>query len=216
MGDRGFELTHSFSSAPSWREHALSTLLAIGGGWSWSLCFEAEERGWLAWVALAPLLMLLERRNGVRWALLFGVVYWSAALPWIVTTLASFGGMPVSVARLIFVVLVCYLAIDIVLFAWIGRFLLRASPEWGWLGLPGDSAFAFDGRLFEIKWQSALERPCRPCHSRSPRLGLFCRIAGGMAGCLDGQRCDASRRCGGFGAGWRRWDLGLQPWRAAI
>ena len=67
MGDRGLELTADSSRLVSRREHAVSALLAIGGGVAWSLCFEAEERGWLAWVALVPLMLLLERRHAVRW-----------------------------------------------------------------------------------------------------------------------------------------------------
>ncbi len=113
-----------------------SALLAIIGGFSWAWCFGPESRWLLPWVALAPLILLLGRRRAFLWGWLHGTVSWLFALPWLIETVHTFGGLPLSLSRGLFVLLALYLGLDHGLFAWLGQRLVRRGGPLAWLGVP--------------------------------------------------------------------------------
>lgn len=106
---------------------ALPALLAIGGGLAWALCFQADPRSWLAWVALAPLVALVYRPRAAFWGFVYGLVYWLASLPWIATTVSTFGGLPTAVGVLALLLLAGWLSIETALLAALGRRWLLAG-----------------------------------------------------------------------------------------
>jgi apolipoprotein N-acyltransferase len=68
----------------------------------------------LAWVALAPLLVALQRtsvRDGFLLGLLTGFVYFTGTLYWITNVMAVYGGLNAAVAVLVNVLLIAYLAL---------------------------------------------------------------------------------------------------------
>ena len=76
------------------RELATSATLALAGGVLWALCFTAEERLLLPWVALVPLVALATRRRAFWWGWLHGVAFWGGSLPWLIDTVVIHGGLP--------------------------------------------------------------------------------------------------------------------------
>ncbi len=72
------------------------------------------DQGWLAFVALVPLLVAIQgaawRRAGVL-GFVAGLVFWLATIPWIVPTMVRYGGLPWPLAGLILLALVGYLAL---------------------------------------------------------------------------------------------------------
>ncbi|MEM6796109.1 MAG: apolipoprotein N-acyltransferase [Acidobacteriota bacterium] len=130
MGHRGLQLIERLLAespdgqpSPGW----VSPLLAVVGGVGWGLCFGIEPREGWAFFALAPLVVLLPRRRGVLWAWVFSWVSWLVAMPWIATTLETFGALPRALAVVLGALLAAYLALDIVLFAWLARRVMRRS-----------------------------------------------------------------------------------------
>lgn len=102
--------------------------LAVGGGWIWSLQFEAEALRWSPWLALIPLLLLLESKRPGRWSWVYGAVFWVAAIPWIVPTLVDYGAIPVALAWPLMIGVGFYLGSYWALFGWVGaRFWQRGG-----------------------------------------------------------------------------------------
>jgi apolipoprotein N-acyltransferase len=114
-----------------WRTAAW-LLLAACGGLLWAAQFATEPFTVAPWLALAPLVVLLggPRPGWLAW--LHGVVYWLAAIPWIVPTLITYGGIATWLAWLLLVLLAAYLAIFWGLFGWLGARLWRGG---GWASL---------------------------------------------------------------------------------
>ena len=118
---------------------------ALGGGlqtlaWPWP--------GWwpLCFVALVPLIVVIEGRSGQRafacgW--IYGLALSLTSLPWLVDVLAIYGGLGWGPGWLIFLLLAAYLALYPAFFAWL--ISLRAAGFlgglWGW-SLAGAGAWA--------------------------------------------------------------------------
>jgi apolipoprotein N-acyltransferase len=110
---------------------------ALFGGALWGLCFAAEGFLWAPWVALAPLMLLLARRDAVRLGFLFGFASWLTALPWIAPTLVTFGGLSPWLAWPLLALLTAYLALFVATFAWLAAPVWRRAEPWlALLGLP--------------------------------------------------------------------------------
>jgi apolipoprotein N-acyltransferase len=98
---------------------------AAAGGAVWALQFEAREMTVAPWVALVPLLLLLGAPRPGWLAYLYGWVYWMVAIPWIVPTLITFGGLPEALSWLLMGAAAAYLAVYMALFGALGARLWR-------------------------------------------------------------------------------------------
>lgn len=110
--------------------------IAILGGLAWAACFQAEPRSWLAWIAFAPLVMLLGRPRAPLWGALWGLTAWLAMVPWIAPTLETFGGLSSWLAWPLVVLLAAVLGAEGAVFAWLGARCWRRSDGWPLVVLP--------------------------------------------------------------------------------
>lgn len=91
------------------RDPVVSAALAVGGGVCWGVCFGIAPPFGLAFLALVPLASLAFRRRAGWWGGVHGTVAWLVALPWIVPTLRSFGGIPTPGAVGLLLLMAAYL-----------------------------------------------------------------------------------------------------------
>ena len=109
-----------------------SLLLSIVSGFLWGLCFQAPTASRLAagfahflpWVALVPLLLALGGRRAWLSGWLQGTVAWVVAIPWILPTLTTYGGLPMGVAA------ACLLGLAAFLGSYHAVFAALAAPIW--------------------------------------------------------------------------------------
>ncbi len=103
----------------------------------WAACFGRNGFLFLPWVALCPLMLLLDRRRAPLWGFLHGLATWLVAIPWIAPTISTFGELPGWLGNLLLVLLCSYLALHHSLFAWLALGPWKAR-SWvtGMLGLP--------------------------------------------------------------------------------
>lgn len=118
----------------------LPFLLALLSGALWAFPFAARPAPVAAWLALAPLFLLIDRagsgRAAFRLGWLHGVGFWLASVYWIAPTLRTFGGISWPVAGILVVALAAYLGLFTAFFALAGRRLWKAGGWPAWLGLP--------------------------------------------------------------------------------
>jgi apolipoprotein N-acyltransferase len=107
------------------RSRLLWLLLAAGGGVLWGLCFGRVPLGLGAWLALAPLPLLLGHRRPAALAFLHGLASWETGLYWIVPTLRQYGSLSLPVAVLLTSILAAFLALFHAVFGWLGAPLWR-------------------------------------------------------------------------------------------
>ena len=109
------------------------------------LSFPPGDLGWLAFVALVPLLLALRgaaARDAMRLGFVTGVVFFGGLLPWLIAVMTRYGGLWHVTSAAILVLLVAYLALYVMLFAAIvaaglrrtGPMALLAAP-FVWVGL---------------------------------------------------------------------------------
>jgi apolipoprotein N-acyltransferase len=111
-------------------------LFALGGGLLWALCFGRQTLPLASWLALGPLIVLLDRRRSWLLGWLHGVAYWLLAIPWIRPTLETYGGLPTWLAAASLLLLCLYLGAYHALFAALGRPLWRRGGIVAMAGLP--------------------------------------------------------------------------------
>jgi apolipoprotein N-acyltransferase len=114
----------------------LWSILAVAGGWAWAAQFGARPYVLAPWFALAPLLLLLGSPWPARLGLLHGFAFWVAAIPWIASTLITYGQLAPWLGWLLFLLLAAYLALYWAAFAAIGARLWRRGGWVALLGLP--------------------------------------------------------------------------------
>ena len=106
--------------------------LALLSGALLALSFPGSgDRGWLAFVALVPLLAAVEGADWPRAARLgftAGLMFWVATMPWIAETLIRYGALPWPLSLLILLALASYLALYTAAFC---AALSRVSAERG-------------------------------------------------------------------------------------
>ncbi len=89
-------------------------LSALSGGLLAAAFPGTGDQGWLAFGALVPLLMAIEgsswRRAG-ELGFVAGLVFWLVTIPWVAGTMVRYGGLPWTLAGLILLALVGYLAL---------------------------------------------------------------------------------------------------------
>ena len=104
---------------------ALTSLLLV-------LSFPHADLGWLAFVALVPLLLALRGsapREGARLGFLAGVVFFGGLLAWLTGVMTRYGGLSVVAGAAILALLVAYLSVYVALFAAIvAAAVERAGP----------------------------------------------------------------------------------------
>jgi apolipoprotein N-acyltransferase len=103
-------------------------LLAASGGVLWGLCFGKDPLSLAAWIALAPLVLLLSAPRPGRLGWVHGYAAWMTGLYWIVPTLQTYGGIALPVAIALTSLLAAYLALFHAVFAWLGSKIWR---RWG-------------------------------------------------------------------------------------
>jgi len=103
-------------------------LFAAAAGILAALTMPGFGAPWLAYVALVPLFLALERGAGFLAGLLFGLAFFALDLRWILTLTRFNPLLPLG-----FVALVLYLAIPFGLFGVLMRWRARRHETWAWL-----------------------------------------------------------------------------------
>lgn len=114
--------------------------LSAISGILFALAFPDVAQGWLAFLALAPLLVAIQRANGTREAVLYGwisqTVAWLIMVPWVVRVMSHYGGLPRIIGILLFVAMSLFLGLYGALFALIVRRLRLGLAFTPWLLVP--------------------------------------------------------------------------------
>jgi len=114
---------------------ASGLLLSLLSGCLLFLAFPPADQGWLAFVALLPLLaaaIAATPRAAAVYGLTCGAAFFSLLLHWLVGVMSRYGGLALAVAIPIFALLVIYLAAYLAAFA---ALVAAATARWGWRGL---------------------------------------------------------------------------------
>jgi apolipoprotein N-acyltransferase len=129
-------------------------ILAMASGLLLTLAFPKTDQGWLAWVALVPLLLALRRSaltSGFALGMLFGMVHYFGLVHWTVHTMHLYGKLPVGQAVVILILLAGYLSLYPGVFcaalAWLHpspKQLLVLGPIM-WIGLEMVRTWLFTG-----------------------------------------------------------------------
>ena len=115
-------------------------LLAILSGVLFALAFPDYAIGWLAFVALVPLLVALVRARSWREAVLLGwlsqTVAWLMMVPWVVRVMSHYGGLPYAIGVAIFVAMCIFLGLYGALFAFLVWRIRPGESFLRWLAVP--------------------------------------------------------------------------------
>jgi apolipoprotein N-acyltransferase len=118
----------------------LRFLLAITTGVLFALAFPSTGQGWLAFVALAPLLVAVVRAASVREAFFLGwaamATAWLIMVPWVVRVMSHYGGLPYAVGVALLVAMALYLGLFGALFAAVVKRLRLGTRFAPWLLVP--------------------------------------------------------------------------------
>ena len=116
----------------------LALSLLSGALFAWS--FPDVAQGWLAFVALAPLLIAVVRARTNREGVLLGwaamTTAWLIMVPWVVRVMSHYGGLPYAAGVAIFVAMAVTLGLYGALFTWIVRRLRLGERFAPWLLVP--------------------------------------------------------------------------------
>ncbi|HVG25827.1 MAG TPA: apolipoprotein N-acyltransferase [Thermoanaerobaculia bacterium] len=115
-------------------------LLAITSGALFAFAFPNVAQGWLAFVALAPLLVAVIRAPHSKEAFFLGwssqTAAWLLMVPWVVRVMSHYGGLPYVVGVLLFVAMALILGLYGGLFAFIVKRLGLSARFVPWLAVP--------------------------------------------------------------------------------
>ena len=118
----------------------LTRLLAIGlTGLLHPLCFPHFDLGWLAWIVLVPLHLIIEKaepKNAFRYGWLAGTIAFTGTITWVITAMNQYGQVPFVVSALLMLLLATYLGLFVGAYAWGYTRLHNWHPGWLWLGAP--------------------------------------------------------------------------------
>ena len=118
----------------------LRFLLALTSGALLACSFPNVAQGWLAFIALAPLLVALVRARGNREAFFLGwaglTAAWMIMVPWVVQVMSRYGGLPDAVGVLIFVAMALVLGLYGGLFGFLVKRLRLGQRFLPWLAVP--------------------------------------------------------------------------------
>ncbi len=113
-------------------------ILSITGAGLLTLSFPKADQGWLAWFALAPLLLAIRHantKNAFYLGGVFGLVHNLSLVYWTVHTMHQYGNIPVFQSVIILILLAAYLALFPGMFAALLAWL-RPGPGWMPLAAP--------------------------------------------------------------------------------
>jgi apolipoprotein N-acyltransferase len=118
----------------------IAFLLAILSGLLFAWSFPSVAQGWLAFVALAPLLVAIVRAKSTRHAFVLGwaaqTTAWLVMVPWVVRVMSHYGGLPYAAGVAIFIAMSLYLGLYGALFAAIVHRLRLGMAFLPWLLVP--------------------------------------------------------------------------------
>lgn len=118
----------------------LRLLLSASSGVLFALAFPDTGIGWLAFLALAPLLVSVVRATGTREAFFHGwiamTVAWLMMVPWVVRVMSHYGGLPYLTGVAIFAALSILLGLYGALFAVLVKRLNLGARFLPWLVVP--------------------------------------------------------------------------------
>lgn len=120
-------------------------LLAALSGGLLVLAFPTPDIGWLAFVALVPLLWALQGQTPVRafyLGALAGLLFYLASMSWVTNSMTAYGGVPFAVSAVALFILAAYLSLYLGAFAmgvsWMANIpwpLNLLAPPALWIGL---------------------------------------------------------------------------------
>jgi len=118
----------------------LRFLLSITSGILFALAFPNAAIGWLAFIALLPLLIAVARARGAWEAFFHGWISqwiaWLMMVPWVIRVMSHYGGLPKTVGILIFAAMAMILGLYGGLFAAIVKRLRLGVRFTPWLLIP--------------------------------------------------------------------------------
>jgi apolipoprotein N-acyltransferase len=118
----------------------LPLLLAVLSGLLFAWSFPGVAQGWLAFFAMAPLLVAIVRAKNTRQAFLLGWIAhttsWLVMVPWVVRVMSHYGGLPYAAGVAIFVAMALYLGLYGGVFAAIVQRLRLGVAFLPWLLVP--------------------------------------------------------------------------------
>ena len=119
---------------------------AAAGGVLWGLCFGRDPWLLVPWAALVPLVLLLSlpRRLSLAAAWVHGMATWLTAVPWLLHTLTTFGGLPGWLGAVLLLLLAAYLGSYHLAFVAFGRIIWRLGP--------GAVLFALPALWVSLEW----------------------------------------------------------------
>ncbi|WP_447964555.1 apolipoprotein N-acyltransferase [Nitrospira sp. Ecomares 2.1] len=125
-------------SFPSRRAGALFFALAFIGILH-PLSFPPFDLGWLAWLVLIPLHMIihdLPPRRALFYGWLAGTIAFAGTVTWVITAMHQFGQVPFIVSALLMLLLAAYLGLYMGIYGWGYAKFQRTCPNLLWLGAP--------------------------------------------------------------------------------
>lgn len=146
--------------------------LAVSSGLLMALAFPPWELGWLAGLALAPLVAALHgttERAALGLGFLSGLAFYLAAIWWVIHTMTTFGGLPLPLSLLALLLLAAVLAAYPAAFAGLlqaGRIRLGLAPAWVppaaailWTALEVGRTYLFSGFPWLLLGTSQYRQP---------------------------------------------------------
>ncbi|MDP9194897.1 MAG: apolipoprotein N-acyltransferase [Acidobacteriota bacterium] len=118
----------------------LPLILAVLSGLLFAWSFPSVAQGWLAFIAFAPLLVVVVRAKNARHAFLLGwlahTTSWLVMVPWVVRVMSHYGGLPYAAGVALFVAMALYLGLYGGVFAAIVQRLNLGMRFLPWLLVP--------------------------------------------------------------------------------
>ncbi|HUR79909.1 MAG TPA: apolipoprotein N-acyltransferase [Thermoanaerobaculia bacterium] len=115
-------------------------LLAITSGALFAFAFPSTAIGWLAFIALAPLLIAVVRARSSKESFLLGwasmTTAWLLMVPWVVRVMSHYGGLPYMVGVLLCIAMALVLGLYGGMFGWLVKGFRLGERFVPWLAVP--------------------------------------------------------------------------------
>ena len=101
--------------------------------------FPPFNLGWVAWIVLVPLQIILHDlppRRALWYGWLAGTIAFAGTVTWVITAMHQFGQVPIVVSTLLMLLLAIYLGLYMGLYAWGYATFQQTYPNFLWLGAP--------------------------------------------------------------------------------
>ena len=120
--------------------NSLTRLLAAGlTGLIHPFCFPHFDLGWLAWVVLVPLHLILTEltdKKAFQYGWLAGTIAFTGTITWVITAMNQYGQVPFIISALLMLLLATYLGLFVGVYAWGYARMCQRFSRWLWLGAP--------------------------------------------------------------------------------